>query len=70
MPNVFVAGGFSGHGMPYVSRSGQLLANAVVNGTLSPALKPFRLDRPTLRKWKDGGQDDAHPERSEKANRS
>jgi gamma-glutamylputrescine oxidase len=60
MPNVFVAGGFSGHGMPYIARSGQLLAHAVVNGTLSPALKPFRLDRPTLRRWKDDGQDEVH----------
>lgn len=51
MPNVFFLCGFSGHGMPYGMRFGQLLAEAVQNGELSPALQPFRLDRPTLRKW-------------------
>jgi gamma-glutamylputrescine oxidase len=54
MPSIFVAGGFSGHGMPYAMKCGQLLAAAVMNGTLSPVLKPFRLDRPTLQKWEEG----------------
>lgn len=51
MPNVFFVCGFSGHGMPYGIRFGQLLASTVQKEELSSALKPFRLDRPTLRKW-------------------
>ncbi|HEU0003643.1 MAG TPA: FAD-binding oxidoreductase [Ktedonobacteraceae bacterium] len=51
MPNVFFLCGFSGHGMPYGMRFGQLLAETVQSRELSPALQPFRLDRPTLRKW-------------------
>src|SRR5579875_2535176 len=54
MPSVLVVGGFSGQGMPYGMRCGQLLASAVVNGTLSPMLKPFRLDRPTLQGQEEG----------------
>jgi gamma-glutamylputrescine oxidase len=50
LPQVFFVGGFSGHGMPFGIRFGQLLAEAATTGTLSPALKPFRLDRPTLKK--------------------
>ncbi|MGH2495348.1 MAG: NAD(P)/FAD-dependent oxidoreductase [Ktedonobacteraceae bacterium] len=51
MPNMFFLCGFSGHGMPYGMRFGQLLAETVQKGELPPALQPFRLDRPTLRKW-------------------
>ncbi len=51
MPNVFFLCGFSGHGMPYGMRFGQLLAATVQSGELPSALQPFRLDRPTLRKW-------------------
>jgi glycine/D-amino acid oxidase-like deaminating enzyme len=51
MPNVFFIGGFSGHGMPYGMRFGQLLATAAQSGELSAALEPFRLDRSTLKKW-------------------
>lgn len=51
MPNVFFVCGFSGHGMPYGMRFGQLLAESVQTGRLPSALWPFRLDRPTLRKW-------------------
>ena len=51
MPNVFFVCGFSGHGMPYGMRFGQLLAESVQTGKFSSALWPFRLDRPTLRKW-------------------
>lgn len=51
MPRVFFVCGFSGHGMPYGMRFGQLLAATVQSGELPPALQPFRLDRPTLRKW-------------------
>jgi gamma-glutamylputrescine oxidase len=51
MPNVFFACGFSGHGMPYGMRFGQLLAATVQKGELPSALRPFRLNRPTLRKW-------------------
>ena len=52
MPQVFVVCGFSGHGMPFGLRFGQLLTEAVMSGTLPSALKPYRLDRPTLKPWK------------------
>ncbi len=51
MPEVLFVGGFSGHGMPFGMRFGQLLATTVQSGVLPSALKPFRLDRPTLSKW-------------------
>jgi gamma-glutamylputrescine oxidase len=51
MPNVFFVAGFSGHGMPFGMRFGQLLAAAVQKGELPSALTPFRLHRPTLRRW-------------------
>ncbi len=44
---LFVAGGFTGHGMPFGLRAGQTLAETLLSGTVSPALAPFRLDRPT-----------------------
>jgi glycine/D-amino acid oxidase-like deaminating enzyme len=49
MPHAWVVGGFSGHGMPFGLRLGQLLAHAVTIGSPPADLKPFRLDRPTLR---------------------
>jgi gamma-glutamylputrescine oxidase len=49
---VLVVCGLSGHGMPFGLRFGQLLSEAVVHGTLPPALKPYRLDRPTVHQWK------------------
>jgi glycine/D-amino acid oxidase-like deaminating enzyme len=49
IPNAWVVGGFSGHGMPFGLRLGQLLADAVTNELPSVALNPFRLNRPTLR---------------------
>ncbi len=51
LPGVFFVGGFSGHGMPFGMRLGQLLATTITSGTLSPALAPFRLDRPSLKRW-------------------
>lgn len=51
MPRVLFLCGFSGHGMPFGLRFGQLLTEAVTSGTLPSTLKPYRLDRPTLRKW-------------------
>jgi gamma-glutamylputrescine oxidase len=51
LPNVFFVCGFSGHGMPYGMSFGQLLAESVQTGELPSSLWPFRLDRPTLRKW-------------------
>ena len=49
IPHAWVVGGFSGHGMPFGLRLGQLLAHAVTNGSPLADLQPFRLDRPTLR---------------------
>ena len=51
MLGVFVIGGLSGHGMPFAMRVGQLMAGAVKRGTLPPDLNPYRLDRPSLKKW-------------------
>ena len=52
LPGVFFVGGFSGHGMPFGMRLGQLLATAVTSGTLPPVeLAPFRLARPSLKQW-------------------
>jgi gamma-glutamylputrescine oxidase len=51
MDHVFFVAGFSGHGMPYGMRFGQLLAIAAQSGELPSVLNPFQLDRPTLRKW-------------------
>jgi glycine/D-amino acid oxidase-like deaminating enzyme len=47
-PNVWVVGGFCGHGMPFGVRLGQLLAQAAASHSRPAALEPFRLDRPTL----------------------
>jgi glycine/D-amino acid oxidase-like deaminating enzyme len=46
--NAWFAGGFSGHGMPFGIRMGQLLAETVIKGKLPLALKPFGLHRPSL----------------------
>lgn len=48
LPHVWAAGGFSGHGMAFVIRTGQLLAEAAISGEKPAALEPFRLTRPTL----------------------
>ena len=48
MQGVWVVGGFSGHGMPFGMRLGQLLAEAVTSNAVPDALLPFRLTRPTL----------------------
>lgn len=47
--HVFFVGGFTGHGMPFGLRFGQLLATAAMDGSLPADLHPFRLDRPSLR---------------------
>jgi glycine/D-amino acid oxidase-like deaminating enzyme len=49
LPGVWMAGGFSGSGMPFGVRVGQLLAEAATTGATPPALRPLRHDRPTLR---------------------
>jgi len=51
LPRAYFVGGFTGHGMPFGMRFGQLLAGAVISDTLPVELKPYRLDRPTLRQW-------------------
>lgn len=51
LPGVFFVGGFSGHGMPFGLRLGQLLAESVTSGVLAAELWPFRLDRPSLLPW-------------------
>lgn len=48
LPGVWLVGGFCGHGMPFGMRLGQLLAEAAATGEAPPALRPLRLDRPTL----------------------
>jgi len=48
MPGVWVAGGFSGHGMPFGMLLGQLMCEAVTSGTAPDTLAPLRLHRPTL----------------------
>jgi len=51
LPGVFFVGGFSGHGMPFGLRLGQLLAESVTSGSLVADLWPFRLHRPSLLPW-------------------
>ncbi len=48
--HAYFVGGFTGHGMPFGMRFGQLLAEAVTSGTMPVELNPYRLGRPTLRK--------------------
>ena len=48
MKSVWVVGGFSGHGMPFGMRLGQLLSEEILYCAVSDALLPFRLVRPTL----------------------
>ncbi|HLU35150.1 MAG TPA: FAD-dependent oxidoreductase, partial [Thermomicrobiales bacterium] len=48
MPNVWVGGGFCGHGMPFGPRIGQLLADAAMSGQTPEALHPFRANRESL----------------------
>jgi gamma-glutamylputrescine oxidase len=49
--HAYFVGGFTGHGMPFGMRFGQLLAEAVINGTMPVELNPYRLKRPTLKMW-------------------
>ncbi|MGC4192826.1 MAG: FAD-binding oxidoreductase [Thermomicrobiales bacterium] len=49
MPNVWAAGGFCGHGMPFGPVVGKLLAEAAARGKTPVALQPLRLDRPSLK---------------------
>lgn len=52
MPGVWVAGGFSGHGMPFGMRLGQLMCAAVTGSVAPDTLAHLRLHRPTLmRAW-------------------
>lgn len=46
--NVWLGGGFCGHGMPFAIRVGQLLAQAALAGETPKSLMPLRPDRPTL----------------------
>ena len=47
--NIWVTGGFSGHGMPFGLRFGQLLAEALTHQTHPSELSPFQLNRATLK---------------------
>jgi len=51
VPHTCFVGGFTGHGMPFGMRFGQLLAEAVTSQTMPADLEPYRMNRPTLRKW-------------------
>jgi gamma-glutamylputrescine oxidase len=53
MPRVLVVCGFSGHGMTFGLRLGQLLTEAVVHGAMPIGLNPYQLARPTLKKWSE-----------------
>lgn len=53
MPRVLVVCGFSGHGMTFGLRFGQLLTEAVMHGVVPVELNPYRLARPTLKKWSE-----------------
>lgn len=48
MSNTWFVGGFSGHGMPFGMRLGQLLAEAVQSNQKPGDMEALRLDRPTL----------------------
>jgi len=48
LAHAWVVGGFSGHGMPFGMRLGQLLAEAVTDDRAPPLLALFRSNRPTL----------------------
>lgn len=48
MQGVWVVGGFSGRGMPFGMRLGNLLADSLLQRRPVEALRPFRLTRPTL----------------------
>ena len=43
--NVFIAGGFSGHGFKFCSVMGEVLADLVVNGSTSQPIELFNFDR-------------------------
>ncbi|HEU5230511.1 MAG TPA: FAD-binding oxidoreductase [Ktedonobacteraceae bacterium] len=42
---IWFVGGFSGHGMPFGLRLGQLIATAITDGVVPEALRPYRLAR-------------------------
>lgn len=42
---IWVIGGFSGHGMPFGLRQGQLIATAITSGVTSEELQPYRMAR-------------------------
>lgn len=48
VPNAWFVGGFSGYGMPFGLRMGQLLAAAATEHDAPAALAPFCMARPTL----------------------
>jgi gamma-glutamylputrescine oxidase len=48
LPGVWVGAGFSGYGLAFALRLGQLLADAIVSRTIPTSLKLFRLRRQTL----------------------
>lgn len=45
LPNVLLAGGFSGHGFKFASAIGEALADWTVKGEPAPELQPFALSR-------------------------
>ena len=51
LSHVCFVGGFTGHGMPFGMRFGQLLAETVMREIMPAELKPYRRDRPTLKMW-------------------
>jgi len=49
LENAWFVGGLSGHGMPFGMLIGQMLAEAVQTGKAPEALRPFALERETLK---------------------
>ena len=45
VPNVIVAGGFSGHGFKFSILVGDILADLVIDGTTARPIERFRLER-------------------------
>jgi gamma-glutamylputrescine oxidase len=48
LPHIWVAAGFSGHGMPFGLRLGQLFSQTLTSNKWPKELEPFKINRATL----------------------